>query len=269
MANRTTDKFSSGAPLGLTSLILIAGSIVLLFFVVLSGVSNSIPLNKTYFMRADTSTIAGARATSQWTYFYVCGEGNTNCGKPVPDLPIGYAWIGGTAGVPESLVGGFGKHTTSKYYYYMWRFGWVFYLLALIFDVLGFFAALLAPCSRLASGLSGLIMMAALFFLSLGASLMTAVFVKAVKQFKDAGMDAKIGEYALGFTWGAWAAIFLATCLLFLGCGLGGRKDTTSTTTRTSGKGNVGFFRRQRSTKSARGSIGYDNESQRRVKEEY
>jgi hypothetical protein len=105
MAKRIAYKFSLGAILGVTSLILIAGSIVLIFFVVLSGVTDSTPLNKTYFMQADTSTIAGARTTSQWTYFYVCGEGNTNCGKPVPDLPFGYAWVGQSTGAPEHLVG--------------------------------------------------------------------------------------------------------------------------------------------------------------------
>lgn len=55
----------------------------------------------------------------------------------------------------------------------MWRFGWVFYLIALIFDVLGFFTALVAPCSRLASGLSGLIILIALFFMTLATTLMT------------------------------------------------------------------------------------------------
>ena len=95
-----------GGGMGTVSLILIAGAIVLQFFVVLSGVTNSTPLNKTYFLQADTSTIAGSgRATSQWTYFYVCGAGNQDCGSPVPDLPFGYAWVGGSAGAPEALVG--------------------------------------------------------------------------------------------------------------------------------------------------------------------
>src|ERR1700709_1445844 len=88
----------SGGVMGITSLILIAGSIVLLFFVVLSVVKNSTPLNKTLVLRADTSTIAGSgRAVSQWTYFYVCGDGDRDCGSPVPALPIGYAWVGGSA----------------------------------------------------------------------------------------------------------------------------------------------------------------------------
>ena len=92
--------------MGLASLILIAGSIVLMFFVVLSGVANSTPLNKTWFLQADTSAVTGSgRATSQWTYFYVCGADNQQCGSPVPALPIGYAWVGGSTGVPAALVG--------------------------------------------------------------------------------------------------------------------------------------------------------------------
>ncbi len=92
--------------MGIASLVLIAGAIVLMFFVVLSGVTHTIPLDKTYFLQADTSSIAGSgRSVSQWTYFYVCGAGNEDCGKPVPALPIGYAWVGGSSGAPPSMVG--------------------------------------------------------------------------------------------------------------------------------------------------------------------
>jgi hypothetical protein len=92
--------------MGVASQVLIAGSIVLMFFVVLSGLRRAIPLRDTYFLRVDSSTLAGTtRPVSQWTYFYVCGEGNTDCGAPVPALPIGYAWRGGNGGVPEQLVG--------------------------------------------------------------------------------------------------------------------------------------------------------------------
>lgn len=257
--------------MGTVSLILIAGAIVLMFFVILSGVTNTTPLNKTYFLRADTSSITGARPISQWTYFYVCGDGNSDCGSPVPDLPFGYAWVGGGAGAPADLIGGFAKNTTSKYYYYLWRFGWVFYLVGMASTVLAFFTALLAPCSRLGSGISGSILVWTLFWYTLGVSLMTAEFVQARNRFRDAGMSASIGRYAFGFSWGAWAAIFLATIFLFLGCGAGGRSEKTRTRrteNTTGGMGNLGFFRRQRSRRSARGSF-VDNESQRRVKDEY
>jgi hypothetical protein len=63
--------------------------------------------------------------------------------------------------------------------------------------------------------------------------------------------------------------MFLATLFLFLGCGAGGRRsDDNIGTARTGRRGNGGFFRRQGSRRSARGSF-VDNESQRRVKDEY
>jgi hypothetical protein len=106
MYKYTANMFYVGGGLGIASLILIAGSLVFMFFVILSGVTNSTPLNKTYFLRADTSSIAGAgRAISQWTFFYVCGANNQHCGRPVPDLPFGYAWVGDSAGAPAALVG--------------------------------------------------------------------------------------------------------------------------------------------------------------------
>lgn len=84
-------------------------------------------------------------------------------------------------------------------------------------------------------------------------------------------MSAKIGIYAFAWTWAAWACMFIATVFLFAGCGVSNRKDSTTTTTKTrsgGAGGNLGFFRRQRSRRSARGSF-VDTESQRRVKDEY
>ena len=65
------------------------------------------------------------------------------------------------------------KGTTSTYFYYLWRFGWVFYIIGLFFTVCAFFTALLAPFSRLASGFSGATLTFALFWFTLAASLMT------------------------------------------------------------------------------------------------
>lgn len=91
--------------MGSVSLLLIALSILFMFFVILGGVSSKTPFNKTYFLEADTSKIPGARPISRWTYFYVCGEGNNNCGSAVPALPVGYAWLGGSSEAPPALVG--------------------------------------------------------------------------------------------------------------------------------------------------------------------
>jgi len=92
-------------------------------------------------------------------------------------------------------------------------------------------------------------------------------------------MSAKIGTYAFAWTWAAWAAMFIATILLFVNCASGGRNRKTSrdsavvkdrhTNGNTGGApaSNLGFFRRQR--RADRGSF-IDAESQRRVvKDEY
>lgn len=91
--------------------------------------------------------------------------------------------------------------------------------------------------------------------------------MKARNALQANGHDAHIGKYAFGFTWGAWAAIFLATIFLFLGCGASNRKDDKVRSTRSSSGGSsLIFWKRQR--RSTRGSF-VDTESQRRVKDEY
>ncbi|KAH7381837.1 putative SUR7 family protein FMP45 [Cadophora sp. MPI-SDFR-AT-0126] len=263
--------WSKGGALGIASLVLIGGALVLMFFVVLSGVKDTTPLNKSWFLKADTSSFPGSgRAVSYWTYWKICANGGGDCGSTVPDLPFGAAWVGGSQGVPAGLVGSHYKGTTSAYYYYMWRFGWVFYLISIVLTGFTFLLSLLAPCSRLASGLSGTFLAFSLFWFSLAAALMTVTFVKARDEFRDAGISASIGRYAFGFTWGAWAAMFIATIFLFMGCGVSRKGDDHVRSTKRSGGGfgNIPFFRRQRSKRSNRGSF-IDTESQRRVKEEY
>jgi len=246
---------------GFISWLLIAASILFMFFVVLAGVDGKTPLHKTYFLQADTSTISGARPTSQWTFFYVCGLGNTDCGAAVPALPFGAAWGNGATGVPSGL---FGSHDgTNTHYYYIWRFGWVFYLMGLFFDVFAFFASFLS-CLRIGSGFAGLLAAFAWFWFTLAASLMTAEFVQARNRFHEAGLSAKISVYAFGWTWGAWGCLTIAVGLLFFGASVSNPEPAGNN---VRSKSNVGFFRRQRSTRS-RGSF-IDNDGQRKVKEEY
>lgn len=164
-------------------------------------------------------------------------------------------------------------NTTSMYYFYMWRFGWVFYLMSLFFAVMAFFTGFLACCGRLGSALAGLVSLTALFFYTIAVSLMTyvlplsnrdllyewyadlydsATFVKARDAFRADNRTASIGTWAFGFSWGAWAALLIATVMFFLGT----RRNDTGTT-RT--------WRRTRSTRSRR---SYDLGSHR-VKDDY
>lgn len=95
----------AGGIMALVSLVLLGASIMFMFFVILGGITGTTPLDKTQFLTADTSSIAGARPVSQWNFFRVCGAGNTDCGRSVPALPFGYAWVGGGSGAPSSLLG--------------------------------------------------------------------------------------------------------------------------------------------------------------------
>lgn len=232
----------------MAGLVLMAASILLLFFIILSGVSNSTPLDKTYFLRADTKGITGAKDISQWTYFYICGDDNTDCGKARAAPPFGSAWDSQASDVPAGLGGSYGDGTTSKNMFYLWRFGWVFIIIALFFEVLAFFSGFLACCGRLGAAISFFVTSIALLCHAVASSLMTATFVMAQKKFKDDGRNASLGKYGFGFMWGSFAALLIAVGLF--GAGMRGDKSPSR----------GGFFGRRKSTRSYEG---------RRVKEEY
>jgi len=251
---------------GISGLILIAGSLLLLWFIILSGVTDTTPLNKVYFLRADTAGISGARDITQWTYFRFCGDNNADCGKFRPAPAFGKAWDSRPDNAPSTLVGGHGGNTTSTHYYYMWRFGWVFFLITLFFETFAFFGAFIACCGRLGAAIAGILAITALFFHSVATALMTAVFVQARNAFQSDNRSASLGRYAFGFAWGSWAALFLATicfCLGLRGDRSAKRNSVTTNGTATNGGGFMSRFGRNRSVRSRR---SYDG---RRVKEDY
>lgn len=150
-------------------------SLLFLFFIILAGVSDSTPLNKTYFLQADTSGISGANDVSQWTYFYVCGEDNLDCGKAKAALPFGHAWDKDADNVPAGIAG---SHSgTSNKFYLLSRFGWVFLILALFFGTLTFFSSFLACCGRLGSFIATFVSLLALLCHAVASSLLTYVSV--------------------------------------------------------------------------------------------
>jgi hypothetical protein len=144
------------------------------FFLILSGAINSSPINQFYFLQAATGGIPNARNPSRWTFFAVCGRDpssghNANCGAVVPALPFDPPRnFGTTENVPQQFIG-------THMYFYLSRFMFAFYLIALFFAVCALFTGLLAMCSRLGGYLSGLTVSIALFFQALAAALMTYV----------------------------------------------------------------------------------------------
>lgn len=97
--------------MGLISLLILAGGILLQFFVILSGTVGGNPENQIWFLQASTNGVVPAtRNPSRWTFFAVCGRGsngrNTDCGAPVPALPFDPPRNFGTqTGVPHQFIG--------------------------------------------------------------------------------------------------------------------------------------------------------------------
>lgn len=240
---------------GLAALLLVAGGIVMQIFTILSGAIHSSPINQFYFLQAGTNGIANARNPSRWTFFAICGQDpssghNANCGAVVPALPFDPPRnFGTTENVPQQFVG-------THMYFYLSRFMFAFYLIALFFAACALFTGLLALCSRLGGYLSGLTVSIALFFQALAASLLTAWVIKGRNAFRSAGLEASIGRYLLAFAWASFACFLIATVLFCLGGALGGDRSS-------------GVSRR-RSTKSNRSRASFmDTDSQRRVKDDY
>ncbi|KAF2460509.1 SUR7/PalI family-domain-containing protein [Lineolata rhizophorae] len=256
--------------LGLVALFLLAGGILLQFLVVLSGGINSFPENLIYFLQASTDDIVPQpRNPSRWTFFAVCGVGddghNVNCGDPVPALPFDpthHTNFNTEDGVP-------GEFIDTHYYYNLSRFMFAFYIIALFCSCMTLLVSILAPLSRLGALVSGLGGMGALFFQILAASLMTAWTVKGRDAFRAADLDAKVGVYAMAFTWTSVACFALATALFCVAGATGRHREREP---RPSGaRGRFGGLFRKKSARSthSRGSF-LDSESQRRViKDEY
>lgn len=247
---------AKNAPLGLAGLVLLAVSLLFLWFIILSGLTSTTPFDKTYILRADTGGISGAREVTQWNFFYICGAGNNDCDGARAAPVIGRAWDSNPRNAPSSLVGGRAGDTTSNRQFFLWRFGWVFILITLFFETLAFFTGFIACCGRLGAGISSIMSMFALFCSSVAMSLMTATWVLARNAFHRDGRSASIGRYAFGFAWASWATLLIATILFCLGM----RGDKSS-----SGGYSGRSWRRRRSVRSSHGG-GYEG---RRVKDDY
>lgn len=157
---------------GILSLILLAGAVLLQFFIVLAGSTNTTPINLVYFLETTTNGIPGARNPSRWTLFYICGADgsrNANCGRPVPALPFnppGRSNFDTTQGIPESFLG-------TNRYFYLSRFAFAFFLISLFFGVIALLTGVLALCTRLGAYLSSANAFIAMGFQTLFAALMT------------------------------------------------------------------------------------------------
>ena len=146
-----------------------------MLFMMLAGSINSAPMNRWYFLEADTANIQGAPQLARWTFWNIC-EGSTGvnvCGSGYGSIaparpfdPPSGRNFGTSNGVPQQFIG-------TRTYFYLTRFMFAFALIALFFAACALLTGFLALCTRIGAYLSSLLTFTACFFQALTAALMT------------------------------------------------------------------------------------------------
>ncbi|CAK9440126.1 uncharacterized protein LODBEIA_P42260 [Lodderomyces beijingensis] len=193
------------------NLFFLAGAILLLLFTVLSGSSKHSPLDKFYWLEADTTNIRNAPANrSAWTFWGVCDkEDYSNCllGPAYPISPVDN--FDTTENIPDFFI------NNEATFYYLSRFAFAFCLIALAFAGLAFIIYLFGFCFSVVDKVTILLVTVALFFMAGFASFQTAVTVLAKNAFGQEDRYAHIGAKSMGMMWAAFVCLLICWVLTF------------------------------------------------------
>ncbi|PGH05037.1 hypothetical protein GX51_03134 [Blastomyces parvus] len=224
----------------------------------IGGAKNTNPLDRTWFLEADTSAIPGAPSVSRWTFWNICGvvDGKNDCPRTSAAFPLDPPSdrnFGTTEGVPPQFIG------TSRYFY-ITRFMFAFMLIALFWVFLSLVTGFLALCTRVGGWISALFATIGLIFQILTTTLMTAGYVKGRNNFSSNGQPAKVGPKAFGWMWTALVLLFMASVLYCVsGAGRSGRRTEATASGATTGRQQKGFFKSRRAKRTS-GDQGLDKE---------
>lgn len=194
----------------LLNLVLLSGSTLLLTFLVLSGSVNHFPFDTFYWVRGDTSAITDAYNESAWTFWGVCDYNDFSTCQSGPAYPISPVDnFGTTSGVPSDFV------DNRDTFFYLSRFGFAFFLLALAFSGFALLTCFLGFCFSFIDKVMVVLAMIALFFVCGAAAFQTAVVVLARNAFANDDLLSLLGVKLLAMTWAAVAClllVFFITC---------------------------------------------------------
>ncbi|KAH3675027.1 hypothetical protein WICMUC_002859 [Wickerhamomyces mucosus] len=194
----------------LVQLLLTLGATLLLIFIVLSGAVDHFPFTTFYWIQADTSSISGAPSISRWT-FWGLAENEDNRSKSITLSPA----------YPFSPVDNFNETTNiptdfidnRDVYFYLSRFAFAFYWVALAFTVVSLVVSAFSIFSLSVIKVNGWLVSIALLFAAGATSFQTAIIVKGKQAFSNSNIYAKIGPALLGV---AWASVAVLIILFFL-----------------------------------------------------
>ncbi|SCU86124.1 LAME_0D04610g1_1 [Lachancea meyersii CBS 8951] len=201
-------------------MLFLAGATLLLILIVLSGSTTNFPVDRFYWLQADTSGISGAPSgQARWTFWGLCSRDASN--KLVcPDLAPAY---------PISPRDNFGQAATSELpsdfvssrstYYYLTRFAFCFFWIALAFLGVSLLLYAFSWCSYSFTKVVFLLASVGALFDVAAVSCQTAATVMARNAFHDAGRSANISATLFGIAWASVACslyIFFGTGVSFM-----------------------------------------------------
>lgn len=177
------------------NLFFLAGTILLLILLILSGSTSTNPINKIYWLQADTSSIPNAFPQSQWAFWGVCETNNlTNC-HTGPAYPLSPPDNFATNDVPQEFI------DNRDVFYYLSKFAFAFGLIALALTGITFVVSLLGFCFGVIDKITAFLITLALFFLAGFAAFQTAVVILARNAFSDANIYAKVPTISMALLW--------------------------------------------------------------------
>ncbi|KAJ9109481.1 hypothetical protein QFC19_002234 [Naganishia cerealis] len=189
---------------GIFNLFFLAGSTLLLVFIVLSGSTNHFPFNRFYWLKADTSSISHAYLTSSWTFWGVCQSDDFSKCKLGPAYPLSPVDNFETSlSVPQDFV------DNRDTYYYLTRFAFAFEIISLCFAGVSLIIDILGLCFNVIDRIVIAFISFALFFAAGFAALQTAAVVLARNAFLDENKYAHIGVKMMAITWAAVVCLFI------------------------------------------------------------
>ncbi|GMM39053.1 Fmp45 protein [Saccharomycopsis crataegensis] len=196
--------------------VLLAGTCVILFFIVLNGASTSSGLAHLYWLQANTSSIKNAPySTSRWTYYELCGVengSNHDCGNSTAGYPISPADNFGRSNVPSD----FNNH--QNLYYHLSKVAYAFHILALLFSLLAFFSSFGIICkpSGILTKFFGASLLLATVFSIIASVCITVVTVRVRNAFQSSGLSASVGANLMALTWTSLFILMLTVALCII-----------------------------------------------------
>ncbi|AET38667.1 Sur7p Ecym_3165 [Eremothecium cymbalariae DBVPG len=197
----------------LLTVLLLAGNTLLLLLIVLSGGIDNRPINRLYWLEANTTAIDGAPDVSRWTFWGLCSKTdnrNTNCSLS-PAYPLSPSEnFKMSSGVPSDFT------SNMDTYYYLSRFSFCFFWIALSFLGIGFLFYVFTWCSYSFTKVVFTLVLIGCMFDMAAVACQTAVIVMARNAFNEGNMSPKIGAAMMGLAWASVAC----SIITFFGTGI-------------------------------------------------